>query len=112
MHPTTSSPWVFAIEEDKVKEKSVTVVFPKGLSVLLIKSAGQISALSNKCEHMACPLSGGVLKDQTIQCPCHDWRFDIRTGEFLNAREIKVPVYPWRLEDRKIFIHLEEGGRS
>ena len=112
MDPANSASWVFAIEEDKLKEESVNVVFPRGRSILLIKSAGQIYALSNKCAHMACPLSGGTLKDQTIQCPCHDWRFDIRTGEFLNAREIKIPIYPWRLADGKIFIHLEEGGRS
>jgi nitrite reductase/ring-hydroxylating ferredoxin subunit len=104
--------WVFVIEENKLQENRVNVVFPKGLSILLIKKAGQIYALSNKCAHMGCGMGGGTLKDYTIQCPCHDWRYDIRTGEFLNAREIKISTYQWRLTDGKIFINIDEGGRS
>jgi nitrite reductase/ring-hydroxylating ferredoxin subunit len=107
------SSWVFAIEENKLLDNAVNPVFPKGLAVLLIKKAGQLYAVSNKCAHMACGLGGGALRDYTIQCPCHDWRYDIRTGEFLDAKEIKIPIYRWRLVDGKIFINLEEeGGRS
>ncbi len=113
MNPVNSqSSWVFVIEENKLLENSVSLVFPKGLSVLLIKKDGQIYALSNKCAHMACALGGGTLDRYTIQCPCHDWRYDIRTGEFLDAKEIKIPTYKWQLVDGKIFINIEEGGRS
>ncbi len=86
MNPIDSQPsWIFVIEENELQENSVNLVFPRGLPVLLIKKTGQIYAISNKCAHMACGLGGGTLKDYTIQCPCHDWRYDIRTGEFLDA---------------------------
>ena len=112
MNPITPSfSWVFAIEENKIREESVNLVFPRGISILLIKSAGQLYAVSNKCAHMACALAAGTLKNETIQYPCHDWKFDIRTGEFLAAREIKIPTYQWQSMDGKIFIHVEEGGR-
>ena len=103
------SSWVFAIEENKLQENFMNMVFPKGLPVLLIKKAGEIYAVSNKCAHMACALAGGTLEDYTIECPCHDWRYDIRTGEFLDAKEIKIPVYEWKLSEGKIFIKIEEG---
>ena len=114
MNPTDGqTPWIFVIEENKLQENSVNLVFPRGLPVLLIKKTGQIYAISNKCAHMACGLGGGTLKDYTIQCPCHDWRYDIRTGEFLDAKEIKIPTYKWKSADGKIYINLEEeGGRS
>jgi len=99
--------WVFAIEEKELQENSANMVFPKGLPVLLVKKAGEIYALLNKCAHMACPLAGGILEDYSIECPCHDWKFDIRTGDFLDAREIKIPVYEWKLSDGKIFIKIE-----
>ncbi len=89
-----------------MQENSTSVVCPKGLPVLLIKKAGEIYAISNKCPHMACALAGGTLKDYTIKCPCHDWKFDIRTGEFLDAKEIKIPVYEWKLSDGKILIKI------
>jgi nitrite reductase/ring-hydroxylating ferredoxin subunit len=100
------SSWVYAIEEKELQENSGNMVFPKGLPVLLIKKAGEIYAISNKCAHMACALAGGTLNDYTIECPCHDWKFDIRTGEFLEAKEIKIPVYEWKLLDGNIFINI------
>ncbi len=106
------SSWVFAIEEDKLQENGLNMVFPKGLQILLIKKGGEIYAVSNKCAHMACALGGGTLKDHIIECPCHDWRYDIRTGEFQDAREIKIPVYEWKLSDGKIFIKIEEGNQE
>jgi 3-phenylpropionate/trans-cinnamate dioxygenase ferredoxin subunit len=107
-----SSLWAFVIEENKLLENRVNMVFPKGLSILLIKKAGQIYALSNKCAHMGCGMGGGSLKDYTLQCPCHDWRYDIRTGEFLGARGIRIPTYQWQSVDGKIFINIEKGGGS
>ncbi len=105
------SSWVFAIEERKLQEDSTNIVFPKGLSILLIKKAGQIYAIANKCAHMACPLAAGTVEDYIIKCSCHDWMFDIRTGEFLDAKEIRIPVYEWKLVDGKIFIKIEEDNK-
>lgn len=104
----SESSWVFAIEENKLQENSLNWFFPKGLPVLLIKKAGEIYAISNKCAHMSCPLGMGNFEDFTVKCPCHDWRYDIRTGEFLDAKEIKIPVYKSKIEEGKIFIKIKE----
>jgi len=106
------SSWIFVIEESQLRENRLNPVFPKGLSVLLIKKSGRIYAISGKCAHMACSMGAGTLKDYTLQCPCHDWKYDIRTGEFLDAREIKIPTYESKLVDGKIFINIEEVGSS
>ena len=98
--------WVFAIEEEKLPDNSIQAVFPKGIPILLIKRKGKIHAISNKCAHMACTLAGGYLDGYTIKCPCHDWKFDIRTGEFLNAKEIKIPTYELRLSEKKVFVKV------
>ena len=104
--------WVFAIEDEKLREDVVRVVFPKGVPILLLKKAGkildyqQIHAMLNKCAHMACELASGNIEGYTITCPCHDWRFDIRTGEFLDAKEIRIPTYEPKLENGKIFLKI------
>ncbi len=108
----SESSWVFAIEENELQENSVNMVFPKGLPVLLIKKAGEIYALSNRCAHMACPLAGGTLKEYIIECPCHDWKYDIRTGGFLDAEEIRLPSYESKLSEGKIFIKIEEAKKQ
>jgi nitrite reductase/ring-hydroxylating ferredoxin subunit len=100
--------WVPALEESHLKEDAINVVFPKGVSIILIRREGRIYALRNRCAHMACTLSSGRLDGDTLQCPCHDWKFDIKTGEFIAAREITVPTYTCKLQDGTIFIRLEE----
>ncbi len=102
----TEFSWVSTIESDKLKENSKIAVYPMGLPVLLIKKAGKIYAISNKCAHMACPLAGGNLDNYVIICPCHDWKFDIRTGEFLDSKEIKIPIYQIKLKEGNIFIKI------
>jgi 3-phenylpropionate/trans-cinnamate dioxygenase ferredoxin subunit len=55
---------------------------------------------------MACPLISGALEGHTLTCSCHDWRFDIRTGRFLDAAELGVAVYPAKSEAGKLFVSL------
>lgn len=82
------------------------MVFPRGLPVLLVKCSGQVYAVSNKCAHMGCTLSRGSLWGLTVRCPCHEWTFDLRTGESVTAPEIKLQVYETSLQDHKIYLKL------
>jgi 3-phenylpropionate/trans-cinnamate dioxygenase ferredoxin subunit len=100
--------WVPAVDEGAIQEDAVNLVTPRGVSIILIKKDGHIYALRNRCAHMACTLAGGRLDGHTIQCPCHEWKFDITTGEFLAAREITVPIYECKSQDGKIFVKMEE----
>lgn len=106
MKTSTHDSWVFAIEEKDLMPENLTFVSPKGLPILLVKREGSLYAMENKCAHMACPLSGGVLDGYILQCPCHDWRFDIRTGEFLDAKEIRIKTFGIKKEEGKIFIQI------
>ena len=73
---------------------------------LLARVGGTVYAMSGRCAHMACPLSAGKLDGYTITCPCHDWRFDVRSGAFLDAPELGLPVYPTRTEAGRLFVNL------
>jgi 3-phenylpropionate/trans-cinnamate dioxygenase ferredoxin subunit len=99
--------WIAAVEEEKMRQNSVKLCFLKGIGVLLIRKAeNEFYAVSNKCAHMACPLAGGVLDGYILKCPCHGWRFDIRTGELLEAKEIKIKLYEWKIIDGNICVKL------
>ena len=100
--------WVPTVDEGTIQEDAVNLVSPRGVSIIIIKKDGRLYALRNRCAHMACTLAGGRLDGHTLQCPCHEWKFDIATGEFLAAREITVPTYECKSEDGKIFVKMEE----
>ena len=46
---------------------------------------GQVFALRDCCPHRGMPLSFGRITDQSVECPYHGWRFDVKTGR---CREI------------------------
>ena len=102
-----SDPWVYVLDELALPDSQPFVVRPRGLPVLLIKKDGEIYALTNKCSHMGCPLDSGSLSGFVIECPCHDWRYDIRTGIFLDAEEISLKIYDLRVKDARIFLKIE-----
>ena len=101
--------WIPTVAESALREGTATLVTPKGVSILLIKKEGRLYALRNRCAHMGCTLAGGRLDGTTLQCPCHEWKYDIATGEFLNAREITIQTYACKSQNGRIFIQLEES---
>ena len=102
--------WTPVMDESALLEGQMAPVYPLGVNVLLARVGRTVYAVSGKCVHMACPLFMGRLEDYTIVCPCHDWRFDVRTGKFLNAPEIGLTVYPPKLEAGKLLVNL--GGKE
>lgn len=56
-------------------------------------------AMLDRCPHRDIPLSGGIVKDGTIVCPGHFWRFDLRTGERTDSPDRGATVYPTRVVD-------------
>ena len=103
---TRALAWTYALDDAALLEGRMARAYPLGVNVLLARVDGAVYALSGKCAHMACPLSGGRLEGHTIVCPCHDWRFDVRTGEFLDAPELCLNVYATKLEAGKLFVNL------
>jgi len=99
--------FVQVLNERELQEGSMKLVKVNGLHVLLVKTQGRIFAVENHCPHMYCGLSGGSLDGYTIICPCHDWHFDLRTGEYEEEKEIKLMKYEWKIESGKIWAKIE-----
>jgi len=100
------SSWIFAIDDKNLEDNSMKLVNIGETPVLLAKISGKLYAVDNRCAHMECPLSAGKLEGFIVKCPCHDWRFDVRNGELVDAPEIKLAVYQVKLEKGKILIKI------
>jgi nitrite reductase/ring-hydroxylating ferredoxin subunit len=107
--PVSGPQWVPTIDDGKVRDGAYLPVYPKGVGVLLVRVDGELFAVANKCAHMACPLEGGKLEGAILTCPCHDWRFDVRSGQFLDAPELALATYPIKVEDGTVHVDLGEG---
>ncbi|MGH3469664.1 MAG: Rieske (2Fe-2S) protein [Thermocrispum sp.] len=60
---------------------------------------GEYVALLDRCPHRDVALSGGVVRDGTLVCPGHFWRFDLCTGQRTDLPERSATVYPTRVVD-------------
>jgi nitrite reductase/ring-hydroxylating ferredoxin subunit len=100
--------FVSVMDERELQEGKMKLVSVEGTPVLLIKQNGQIFAINNRCPHMACGFSGGTLDGLVIICPCHDWRFNLETGEYEDEPFFRLTQYDWKVESGKIWVKLEE----
>ena len=101
--------WIKVADTAKLDDSRPLPTYPKGLGLLLVRADDAVYAIANRCPHMACPLEAGDLDGHILACPCHDWRFDVRTGVFVDAPEITVPTYPVRIEDGAVYVDLGEA---
>jgi nitrite reductase/ring-hydroxylating ferredoxin subunit len=100
--------FVPVLDQKDLEEGKMKLVSVEGTQVLFIRQEGKIFVINNQCPHMACALSGGSLDGLVIICPCHEWRFDLETGEYEEGPGFRLTIYDWKLESGKIWIKLEE----
>jgi nitrite reductase/ring-hydroxylating ferredoxin subunit len=55
------------------------------IPVVLVRRGKDVFALAETCAHLGGPLSGGALEGDSIICPWHGSRFDLRSGAILNG---------------------------
>ena len=52
-----------------------------GEEIVLANVDGQIHAFGNSCTHRGGPLGEGLLEGDEVECPFHQGRFNVKTGE-------------------------------
>jgi nitrite reductase/ring-hydroxylating ferredoxin subunit len=104
--------WLLVANEQDLPEGGRRAISANSEDVLLLRIEGQIYAIGNRCPHLGCPLTRGRIDGTFIVCPCHDWTFDIHSGELVIAREITLPSYPVKSDGQRIFIQISQSGAS
>ncbi len=97
-----------ALDEAELEEDKMKLVRIEGTPVLFIKHNGKIHVIDDRCPHMGCAFSGGTLDGNVIVCPCHDWRFNLESGEYEEAPDYVLVTFPFKVESGKIWVKLED----
>jgi nitrite reductase/ring-hydroxylating ferredoxin subunit len=97
-----------SIKDSELAEGHMKGVRVKGKPILLVRQDGEVYGVSNYCPHMGCKLEGGILHDYIVMCPCHGWKFDIRTGEYIENKQTTLQTYKCKVENGKIMIEIQK----
>ena len=73
--------WIDAASKSDVPEEDVIGVDVAGRDIALYSVEGEIYATDNICTHGHARLCDGFLEGHEIECPLHQGRFDVRTGQ-------------------------------
>ena len=95
------------VDTSELEDDKPTRVVVGDTPVLLVRHRGHVHALHDRCSHRGCPLSGGELDGEVIECTCHGSRFRLGDGTVERGpATTPQPVYEVRESDGRVEIRL------
>ncbi|HEU4977106.1 MAG TPA: Rieske 2Fe-2S domain-containing protein [Baekduia sp.] len=71
--------------------------------VLLVRDAGVVRALHDRCSHRGCSLAEGTVQEGVVQCGCHGSRFSLHDGAVLRGPALLAqPAFDAREREGRI----------
>jgi nitrite reductase/ring-hydroxylating ferredoxin subunit len=106
-------------------EGTVRIVRAAGREIGIVRWAGAIYALNNRCSHQSGPVCTGILGPRltgtrpgameldaatpVLACPWHGWEFDVRTGHALHDGQHSLRTFPARIAGDRVLVELSHA---
>ena len=90
---------------DEIPEKRAVVTCLSGERVAVFRYDGQISAISNVCQHQNGPLGEGRIVNGCVVCPWHGYEYVPATGASPPPFTEKVPTFDVRVVAGRVLVH-------
>ena len=92
---------------DDVPADDVIGMIVAGRDMALYNAGGEIFATDNICTHGQARLCEGFLEGHEIECPLHQGKFDVRTGQPTCAPVTEaIRSYPVKIEGGRVFLAI------
>lgn len=104
--PTAEPVTISAGRADDLGSGEAVVVRANGREVAVFNDRGTFVGLDNRCLHRGGPIGEGFVKDGTVTCPWHWWRYDVRTGKRLGAPFLRLEGYLVEVRDGEIMVEV------
>jgi naphthalene 1,2-dioxygenase ferredoxin component len=108
MRTAANSSWQDAIAADDVPADDVVGVVVAGKDIAIYSVDGELFASDNLCTHGHARLCDGFLDGHEIECPLHQGKFDVRSGEPACAPVTRaIRTYPIKIENGRVYVAFE-----
>lgn len=75
------------------------------MTIAIFRTADdRVFALEDKCPHKNGPLSQGIVHDDCVTCPLHNWVISLESGKAEGADEGETTSFPIRLEGNTVLL--------
>jgi nitrite reductase (NADH) small subunit len=99
--------WTRIASKSDLPEAGEAKEFTLGEKVVCVANIdGAYSAMDNVCVHRGGPLGQGVILDGKVVCPWHGWMYDPQTGVPDVNPNLRVAVWPIKLEGDDVLIEI------
>ncbi|MFM2068446.1 MAG: hypothetical protein RLZZ584_3355 [Pseudomonadota bacterium] len=100
--------WVDALSTDDLPSDDVRGMTVAGRDIAVYTVGDEVYASDNLCTHGHARLCDGFLDGHEIECPLHQGKFDVRTGQPICAPVTEaVRTYPVRIEGGRVFLQID-----
>lgn len=101
------SNWIGIAALADIPKLGARVIKTDTVEIAVFRTANDgVFALKDECPHRHGPLSQGMVHDNTVTCPMHNWRIDLASGEALGADEGCTNIFQTKVEDGQVFLLL------
>lgn len=98
--------YVVVCTAERLSSAGKLVVEHAGTDVVVFWNNGSPGAMDDRCIHKERSLAQGVLLNNRLVCPGHQWAFDLTTG-WCRERERTQPTYRVVIEDGHVLLSAE-----
>jgi 3-phenylpropionate/trans-cinnamate dioxygenase ferredoxin subunit len=97
--------WHQVASANEVQEDEALPVTVGKTMIALVRIDDKVYGLSNVCTHQFALMSDGFVDGDCIECPLHQARFDIATGEHIGGQACaSLDVFPVKIEDGLVYV--------
>src|SRR5215210_6437392 len=84
-----------------------------GENICVVNVEGKYYAIGSICTHEGGPLADGTLEGYEVECPWHNSKFDVRTGEVISPPASEPePAYEVKVDGNSILIKTHGKSKS
>lgn len=104
-----SNEWIEIGKLEDIPQKGSRVVYTAMGDIAVFRtSEDRVFAMRDKCPHKGGPLSQGIVYDNTVACPMHNWRISLDTGQAAAPDVGHTPCFPVMVEEGVVYLSLSK----
>jgi nitrite reductase/ring-hydroxylating ferredoxin subunit len=101
--------WITVAAVDDVPDGGTLSVEAGGEAICLYNLGGRIHATQELCTHDEASLADGYVEGDCIECPLHQARFHIPTGEVRSPPAMEnLRVFPVRIDGGDVLVQVAD----